>query len=198
MTAKTPPSQTPKSAGWGPVSRHVAANVLRFRTDRGLSTTRLSAALKELGHSIPATGITRIEKGERRVDTDDLVALALALNVSPVALLLPAAEDSETPIELTEGVALPARKAWAWTDGDEPHATTERDRYGQVLRFRLDSRPEWDRDPIRKMYNNVLRETSDRNALAGQSGELSMENGQLVLRADDGRVVQRFAPTEEA
>lgn len=194
MTANTPPPESAKTAGWGPVSRHVAINVLRFRTARGLSTTRLAAALKEIGHSIPPTGITRIEKGERRVDTDDLVALALALNVSPTALLLPVTEDSEVPIDLTDEVALPARKAWEWVDGDEPHATTDRDRYGQVLRFRLDSRPEWDRDPIRKMYNAVLRETSDRNALAGQSGKWSMENGELVLRADDGREVRRFDP----
>ncbi|MFJ3229762.1 helix-turn-helix domain-containing protein [Streptomyces sp. NPDC086787] len=197
MTAKTPPPESPKPSGWGPVSRYVAANVLRFRTDRGLSTTRLAAALKELGHSIPATGITRIEKGERRVDTDDLVALGLALNVSPAALLLPPTEDSETPVQLTGQVDLPARKAWAWVDGDEPHAPTDRDRYGQVLRFRLDSRPEWDRDPIRKMYNAVLKETSDRNALASQSGTFSMENGQLVLRSDDGREVQRLGPAKE-
>ncbi|MGW0494989.1 helix-turn-helix domain-containing protein [Streptomyces sp. NPDC003007] len=176
------------------MSRHVAANVLRFRTDRGLSTTRLSAALKEIGHSIPATGITRIEKGERRVDTDDLVALALALNVSPAALLLPATEDSETPVQLTEQVELPARKAWEWVDGDEPHAPTDRDRYGQVLRFRLDSRPEWDRDPVRKMYNAVLRESSDRNVLAGQSGKFSLEDGQLVWYSDDGREVRRLTP----
>lgn len=197
MTAKTPPPESPKPSGWGPVSRHVAANVLRFRTARGLSTTRLAATLKEIGHSIPATGITRIEKGERRVDTDDLVALALALNVSPVALLLPPTEDSETLVDLTENVALRARDAWAWADGEEPHARVERDKYGHVLRFRLDSRPEWDRDPIRKAYNAVLQETSDRNALAGQSGTFSMENGQLVLRAEDGREVQRLGPQKE-
>ncbi|MEU2584521.1 helix-turn-helix transcriptional regulator [Streptomyces avermitilis] len=198
MTAKTPPSQTPKPAGWGPVSRHVAANVLRFRTDRGLSTTRLSATLKELGHSIPATGITRIEKGERRVDSDDLVALALALNVSPVALLLPPTEDSQSPVELTDKVTLPADAAWKWADGEAPHAPSERDRYGQILRFRLDSRPEWDRDPIRKAYNKVLSETSEKNVLAGQSGEWSMEGGQLVLRSDDGREIQRFGPQKDS
>lgn len=187
MTANPPPPESPKATGWGPVSRHVAANVLRFRTERGLSTTRLAAALKEIGHSIPATGITRIEKGERRVDTDDLVALALALNVSPVALLLPATEDSETPVGLTESVTLSARAAWAWVDGDEPHATTERDRYGQVLRFRLDSRPEWDRDPIRKAYNGALAEAAQRSAVTGQTGEWSKEDdGNWVLRTPAG------------
>lgn len=115
MAANTPPD-APK--GWGPVSRYVAANVLRLRTARGLSTTRLSAALKEIGHSIPPTGITRIEKGERRVDADDLVALAVALRVSPTALLLPPTIGGE--VELTAGKTVDAINAWMWMTSERP------------------------------------------------------------------------------
>ncbi|MFF7754378.1 helix-turn-helix domain-containing protein [Streptomyces sp. NPDC007971] len=197
MTAKTPPPESPKPSGWGPISRYVAANVLRFRTDRGLSTTRLSAALKEIGHSIPATGITRIEKGERRVDSDDLVALALALNVSPTALLLPPTEDSETSVQLTEQVGLPARKAWAWIDGEEPHAPTERDRYGQVLRFRLDSRPEWDRNPLRQQYNELLAQSSRRSSIGEASYEWTKEDDEWVARTPNGLEVFRGPVRDE-
>ncbi len=80
-----------------------------------MSTTRLSAALKELGQPIPPTGITRIEKGERRVDADDLVALAIALRVTPDALLLPPTLVGE--VDLTRGKTVAATVAWFWVTG---------------------------------------------------------------------------------
>lgn len=102
--------------GWGPASRRVASNLARLRGDRKLSTVRLAKALEELGNPIPATGITRIEKGQRRVDADDLVALAIALDVTPNALLLPPtpAED----VALTPAVHTSALNAWKWATGD--------------------------------------------------------------------------------
>src|SRR3954469_12722831 len=111
MTATTPPSEG-RDTGWGPISRYVAETLVRLRTTRGLSTTRLSAALKEIGHAIPPTGITRIEKGTRRVDSDDLVALAVVLKVSPTALLLPSTIVGT--VELTDGKAVAALDAWLW------------------------------------------------------------------------------------
>jgi transcriptional regulator with XRE-family HTH domain len=96
----------------------VAANLARLRQERGLSTTRLAAALEELGQLIPATGITRIEKGQRRVDSDDLVALAVALNVSPAALLLPPTNDQST-VALTSAFEVTARTAWRWAEGEQ-------------------------------------------------------------------------------
>lgn len=115
VTANPAPSD-PKPSGWGPISRYVAANLVRLRQERGLSTTRLSAALEQLGQPIPATGITRIEKRQRRVDTDDLIALALALNVSPLTLLLPHT-SSDVPAELTTSCQLTSRTAWQWAEG---------------------------------------------------------------------------------
>ncbi|MFC6090732.1 helix-turn-helix domain-containing protein [Saccharothrix lopnurensis] len=103
---------------WGPISGYVAANVLRLRTARGMSTTRLSAALKDVGHSIAPTAITRIEKGQRRVDVDDLVALGVALKVSPMAFLLPPTMLGE--VELTPGKAADAVSAWMWITAQRP------------------------------------------------------------------------------
>lgn len=112
----TPPKS--KAAGWGPVSRYVADNLVRLRKARSLSTTRLSAELKEIGHSIPATGITRIEKGERRVDVDDLMALAAALKVSPTAFLLPPTLVGD--VEIAPDLTLPAVEAWLWATSRRP------------------------------------------------------------------------------
>ncbi|WP_234539457.1 helix-turn-helix domain-containing protein [Streptomyces shenzhenensis] len=182
----------------GPTGERLRHAIARVREARGMSKKELSDRVAALGRPIPPLGISRLEAGTRRIDADDLVALAFALRVNVNALLLPTDGDGTEKVDLTDQVSLTAADAWQWADGDKPHATTERDKYGQVLRFRLDSRPEWDRDPIRKMYNAVLRETSDRNALAGQSGTFSVEDGQLVLRADDGREVQRFGPEKES
>ncbi|MFJ1788388.1 helix-turn-helix domain-containing protein [Streptomyces anulatus] len=118
MTAKMTGDEA-KSSGWGPISENLKVNLPRLRKARGVSTTALSEALKQLGQHIPPTGITRIEKGQRRVDADDLVALALALNVSPLTLLLPEAWDG-APTRLTPNVRLSSRTAWLWAQGQTP------------------------------------------------------------------------------
>lgn len=71
----------------GDAGQVVARNVARLRAHRGLSTRQLSAALAAAGRPVPASGITRVEQAERRVDVDDLVAFAKAFGVPPTALL---------------------------------------------------------------------------------------------------------------
>lgn len=140
--AKVTATSDPRASGWGPTSRQVAANLARIRQARGLSTTRLAAALEDLGQPIPPTGITRIEKGQRRVDTDDLVALALALNVSPLTLLLPPRNGQELAA-LTSACEVTARTAWKWGKGEQtaldyepgPIATTGGDPVAAVGRM---------------------------------------------------------------
>lgn len=108
-----------RADAWGPTSRRVAENLLELRKARGLSTLKLSVAMEELGQPVPASGITRIEKGDRRVDVDDLVAFALALNVSPNALFLPAKWDYEQ-VALTPNKSISSRTAWLWAEGRSP------------------------------------------------------------------------------
>lgn len=80
--------------------RSVAANILRLRKARGLTVKSLSMRLTNGGRSIPPSGLTRIELGGRRVDVDDLVALAAALEVEPSQLMLP---PSDLTIEVFVG-----------------------------------------------------------------------------------------------
>lgn len=87
MTANETEGQRLDPPGLGPVDRQLAVNLLRARNARGLSTTRLSAALKEFGQPIPPTGITRIEKGQRHVSASELIALGEVLNVDPMMLV---------------------------------------------------------------------------------------------------------------
>jgi transcriptional regulator with XRE-family HTH domain len=101
----------------GPIGRNVIANLASLRDARKLTYKELSDRLAELGRPIPTLGLSRIERGTRRVDADDLVALALALGVNPSALLLPRDVERSAPIELTSKLAEQAGDAWAWADG---------------------------------------------------------------------------------
>jgi transcriptional regulator with XRE-family HTH domain len=73
----------------GPTGKEVAKNIERLRTAKGWTFAALSARLSDIGRDIPPLGLRKIVGETRRVDADDLVALAVALGVSPVTLLMP-------------------------------------------------------------------------------------------------------------
>jgi transcriptional regulator with XRE-family HTH domain len=68
----------------------LAANIRRLRKAHRLTFAELSARTEEAGQRIPVLALRRIETGERRVDYDDLLILAIALHVHPVDLMVPA------------------------------------------------------------------------------------------------------------
>ena len=97
----------------------VAANVRRLRELRRLTLSELSSSLGEVGHRILPSGLSKIEQGDRGVDVDDLVAMALALGVHPNALLFPSsATDAEA--HLSANVSAPSWAAWQWAHGQNP------------------------------------------------------------------------------
>jgi transcriptional regulator with XRE-family HTH domain len=97
----------------------VAANIARIRTARGLSTYRLAELLANDAHRpIAPSAITRIEAGSRKVDVDDLMAFAVALKVSPTALLLE--PTTESYLEVTGAGIVKAEIAWQWLYGERP------------------------------------------------------------------------------
>ncbi len=116
----------------GPAGRAVAANLRRLREARGHSLRGLSDKMRQAGRPLSADAINKIENGRppadggpeagapvRRVDADDLVALAVVLNVAPNALLLPAIWSDEQ-VQLTEDVSVTAKQAWLWAEGRAP------------------------------------------------------------------------------
>jgi transcriptional regulator with XRE-family HTH domain len=82
--------------------------------------------MKEAGRSISPSALSKIENGDRRVDVDDLTALAYALGITPYELLSPPGDgsaptgvpDSYVPEELT-----------AWMRGTTALMTTALVRY---------------------------------------------------------------------
>jgi transcriptional regulator with XRE-family HTH domain len=130
---------------FGPAGRTAAENTRRLRNGRGLSIYQLSELLSRAGRPIAASQISKIERAERRVDVDDLMALAVALGVSPSALLLPADAQQGDVVEVAAGVKALASEAWDWADGREPlHLPgDDRERHAATLSFKLLGRPYW-------------------------------------------------------
>jgi transcriptional regulator with XRE-family HTH domain len=106
----------------GPPSKRVAANLRSIRRERDVTTAALSQRLAAIGHPIADTGITKTEKGDRRVDADDLVAIALALGVTPNTLLMPEVWFLDAPetYQLTPAVSGNVEQLWQWAQGESP------------------------------------------------------------------------------
>lgn len=115
-----------RSIVMGPVGKRVAATVREIRKRRGMSVRLLSERVTELGRPVLPSAITRIESGERRLDVDDLMALALALDVSPVTLMLPASTTcADDPVPVSSTMDLPWSVAWRWAHGEVSTSDTQ-------------------------------------------------------------------------
>ena len=129
-----------------PIGGNVAANMESLRKGK-FSLRALEARLGELGRPILAIGLSRLAAGRRRVDVDDLVALAVALGVTPNSLLLPRDAPPGTEVELAPGIRVSAMAAWAWADGRMPlpagpaDATPATERFARELDFARNARP---------------------------------------------------------
>ncbi|MFF1417465.1 helix-turn-helix domain-containing protein [Streptomyces sp. NPDC058280] len=73
----------------GPAGQHAARAVARLREARGWSQPQLADRLAAAGSVISKSMLSKVEAGARRIDVDDLVVLATALEVSVNALLPP-------------------------------------------------------------------------------------------------------------
>lgn len=101
------------------------ARVTGIRRDRGMTIARLAARCAELG----TPGLTaqtlykmegvrdRAKRHPRSVTVDELLTLALALNVAPVHLLVPIDGDSE-PYQVTTTETAERARVRAWIRGN--------------------------------------------------------------------------------
>jgi transcriptional regulator with XRE-family HTH domain len=165
----------------GPTGRAVAANISRLRERRGMTTRQLSGVLERAGRNIPASGITRMEKGERVVTADELAALAVAFGVSPSALLLPLTEKASDLVEVTGGGAVAASDAWAWANGDRPLRYTEGQEPTQQMEHQLFGVPQWTRAVVQGPATGKLTEEGAARANAFRES-FRQEHGRLPDR----------------
>lgn len=117
----------------GPVGQRLTENLVNLRKRNRIKQQDLARLLDTVGRPITSSALSRVEQGERRVDVDDLVALAVALDVTPNHLLL--TEDaSDELVELTPAVTATRERAWQWASGDLPLRDTppQRDEAGRL------------------------------------------------------------------
>lgn len=102
----------------GPVGRRAAEQLKQLRHAAGMSTYDLAAALADIGWPIHAVSISRTETGQRRLTVDDVAALAVVLDTSPIRLMLGDAEPPDGEVDITPTVTRTRARAWAdWAEG---------------------------------------------------------------------------------
>ncbi|MSO78183.1 MAG: XRE family transcriptional regulator [Acidimicrobiia bacterium] len=176
----------------GTTGERVAENVKKLRGR--IPVRELSRRLGDLGRPMLPSAITKIEQGTRRVDADDLIALAIVLDVTPNRLLL---MDREQAVEAGGDVDLvPAkrvlwREAWEWATGEQTldEIKTTKSQY----LFALENRPhsgvrqvllEVPGDAVSVMFAVDFTQ-------AGDAGELASR--MLEVLEDAKRTVQALA-----
>jgi hypothetical protein len=101
----------------GPAGRVLAANIARVREAQRLSYIDLSRELARAGRPIPELGLRRIEKGERRVDFDDLLAIAYVLRICVVDLMISGDVADGDPYPITRQRAYRSGSVRDWISG---------------------------------------------------------------------------------
>lgn len=110
---------------------------------RGLTYTQVSKRLADGGRSISPLAVRRIEDGERKVDADDLMALALALDVSPTYFLMPGTDGPEDEVSVTGRLEpVDAKKLYDFLHGE--HGIEGRPvRVGEWIQHLMATAPLW-------------------------------------------------------
>jgi transcriptional regulator with XRE-family HTH domain len=133
----------------GATAEAVSANVKRLRKEENLGLRSLSNRLSDVGRPLGHSAVDQIEKGTRRVDVDDLLALAVALRVSPVTLLMPEVDSAGPKDRVTmtgtdpsgPPVLIPAQAVWEWLTAQRPIV-----RSMELLSFGSRAWPKWVRE----------------------------------------------------
>lgn len=107
-------------------SHVVAENVEQLRVGRRWSYTELSRRLDLVGHALNPVVLQRVTKGQRRIDVEDLTALARVFDTTPAALLTPKPRTKdefdlvteELPELLTGLPPVTYKEVMAWVSGE--------------------------------------------------------------------------------
>jgi transcriptional regulator with XRE-family HTH domain len=126
------------------VSDVVAGRIRQIRRARDMTTDEVAERCAALGADLSAQTIFNIENGRRdkatgkrrrMVTVDELLVLAMALNVSPVDLLVPADAADDEPYVVASRARVPAGPLRQWIGGhwlEEPQAAAD---LFETLRF---------------------------------------------------------------
>lgn len=101
-----------------------------------MSLQDLESQLAAVGRRISFSGLSKVERGERRVEVDDLMAIALCLDVPPNTLLLPAGAVDDI-VEVT-GLRASLGLLWEWALAADVGVSTD-----DTRSFQARSLPGW-------------------------------------------------------
>lgn len=100
------------------LSASIAAEVRRYRLERGMSTQQLADACAALGHPIARAVLSNLENGRREnVSIAELLVIAKALDIEPIFLMFPL--GYEDTVEVLPGQTVATVDAVRWVAGDE-------------------------------------------------------------------------------
>lgn len=128
----------------GDTHDNVRYNVARIRTQRRLSLRDLAALMPPGPGALSHSSIGEIERGVRRCDVDELTALSITLDVSPIALLMPYTETVNEEVGVT-GLRHVVGARWVldWLRGDAPLQPEDAVDDHERESFRRRSLPHW-------------------------------------------------------
>ncbi|MFE7648687.1 hypothetical protein [Streptomyces phaeoluteigriseus] len=186
-TSEGAPKGSRRSNEIGPTGQRVAENLAAVRKARGWTMPRLRDEMTAAGRHLPATGVIKTESGERRVDVDDLVAFAVALNVSPLTLLLPESWGDDE-VWLTDRRRVESRTAWLWGQGLAPAVDAGLDvgdqaAYKAAEDFRALALPAERRRAVEHPANREAQELAEMVARLVQTAERDGDDPARVKRS---------------
>jgi transcriptional regulator with XRE-family HTH domain len=85
----------------------LAANLYAYRVLQRMSQEELAIRMTELDHGWSRSTVSDVERGGRRVTTDEMFGLAISMGVSVAHLLDPAGPDQRRQLSLDVGLSGP-------------------------------------------------------------------------------------------
>ncbi|MFV8308822.1 helix-turn-helix domain-containing protein [Mycobacteroides chelonae] len=135
----------------GPTAEAVRFNITRLRGERHLSLRALSDKMTDGPGKMTHSALGEVERGVRRLDVDELTALAATLGVSPLTLLLRPVNDGynmDELVSLTGTTDEMGADILRWLRGDAPYdlpVQLDLDSF-EAEAFRRIALPEWARN----------------------------------------------------
>jgi transcriptional regulator with XRE-family HTH domain len=101
----------------GHTGETVRENIARLRKEQRMTLRDLAERLEESDRPLAHNTLSEIERGARRVDVDDLMAIAIALDASPMSLLMPDVTDENDEVQATGTTPIAAQYLWSFLEG---------------------------------------------------------------------------------
>ena len=89
-----------RAVALGPFGTVARENIVARRAELGLTAAEVASRTSNAPRPLGRSAVSEVERGARRIDIDDLFALAIALEASPIDLVMP--KPTDEAIELSQ------------------------------------------------------------------------------------------------